>query len=144
MVGNNGSNEWVMERRSLVGGSLIWNQTQVLSVADDNLRAIDMDEDFVYLGGSHGTGWVWHWAIQKRYKSNGDLIWEVLEEDPNPEGQIYGLCQDEESLYMAGEAGGTDRWRSQGRRKSDGGLIWEKESNNYPYGYDIARSIDSG
>ncbi|MDO8536262.1 MAG: hypothetical protein Q7S30_04560 [Candidatus Omnitrophota bacterium] len=93
------------------------------------------DDTYVYTCGANSTGW----EIEKRYKSNGNLVWAQTSDTSISADDAHALTADDTYLYIVGYSyiypGKGEKWLSnrqwqiEKRRKSDGGLVWTKLSN---------------
>lgn len=76
LEGNPYNYQWRIEKRDLISGDLIWQQTEELDKAFANyadIQKIAVDGDAIYiLGGGGGDP---EWRLEKRRVSDGALLW---------------------------------------------------------------------
>jgi hypothetical protein len=139
---------WLIERRAKSTGNLTWVQTSNPSSFSDQPSSIISDSNYLYIAGYVRPLYAGYtndmqWRVEKRFKSNGTLIWAYTN---TPSFSSYGdvarsITLDANYLYIAGR-GYEEQWLIEKRAKSNGGLIWAQTSD-YSVGVGGPYSITS-
>ncbi|MFC1671897.1 hypothetical protein ACFL01_02050 [Planctomycetota bacterium] len=129
-----------------------WTQTTNPSDESDRPVAIAQDTDYLYIGGYDTNPSDNQWRIEKRNKSDGELVYAVTSNPLSPLGndRILGITVDESHLYAVGRndnAGdASSEWRIEKRDKTTGDLdtgfgTGGVIAGNYSAGYDHAFAV---
>jgi len=147
----NNDYKWRIEKRSKSDGSLIWAATSNPSSYRDWAHTIDVDSNYVYVGGFDVTTIPTtsaRWRIEKRNKFTGELLGYVAEDFGvcyNCDDRVNELKVDktEGVIYIVGRQSVTNSefwWRIEKRIINDFSIIWVATSNPST-GKDEARSL---
>lgn len=119
--------KWLIEKRSLADGRLVWNRTS--AGASASVR-IAVDSSGIYVVGSYVSSTSgYQWLVEKRSLADGKLMWNQTS-NLNISGNPSAIAVSDSGIYIVGEdtyQGGahpTSMWRIEKRSLSDGSLIW--------------------
>lgn len=124
-IGKSGDNypSWLIEKRSLSDGSVIWTKYGNYGPMDDAPSGIEIDSTGVYIRGSYSTGTTNSYIsrLEKRDLGTGNLLWEINDLHG---GAIFwnvdrGMKLDQSGLYIS------VRGRIQKRSLANGSLVWD-------------------
>jgi len=96
-----GNSQWLIEKRNLTTGALIWTQTSNPSTGNDIARAISAETSGIYIAGTDYSPGNEQWRIEKRDLSTGNLICTQTS-NPNIDDQAFAITADASGIYMAG------------------------------------------
>jgi hypothetical protein len=135
-----GNQEWRIEKRSLVDGSLVQEfgtggiVTSDSSTGDDAALAIAIDSTAMYVVGYENPGHLdKEWRIEKRSLTDGSLVHGfgtggVITGNYSAYGDTArGIAIDSTAMYVVGvdESPGNQEWRIEKRSLADGSLVQE-------------------
>jgi hypothetical protein len=142
---------WVIEKRTLTSGSLIWTQTENVTVPPDLIstaaRDVAVDSSGIYVVGEDGDSWRQYvngsyyqggvnnseWRIEKRSLTDGSLLWNRTS-NAGGTSLMSGVAVDGSGVYVAGMADirlfWGQVWAIEKRSLTDGSLIWTSVSNS--------------
>lgn len=136
--------QWRIEKRNLVNGSLIWNQTNNPSGNNDVPYAVTADNSGLYIVGKDVASVPGEqWRMEKRNLQNGSLIWQQTSHPSNGNDVALGVAVDSTGIYVAGidqsPSPFNSQWRIEKRMLGNGSLIWSTVSDpdtgyDTPYG----------
>jgi hypothetical protein len=138
MVGSDetlGNEEWRVEKRRLVDGSLIWNATSNPSSRDDEAKGVAVDASSVYMVGFDQSPDNYQWRIEKRSVADGSLVWTTTSNPGTGVDEVTGIAVDGSAFYVVGYdmyCIGLDcpsRWRIEKRSLTNGSLVWTRTSH---------------
>jgi len=112
-----GNFQWRIEKRSRTTGGVIWAQTSNPSSKTDSPSSITVNADYVYIVGYDSSPGNEQWRIEKRYKTNGNLIWAKTSNPSSGTDNPSSIIVDADSLYIAGsdDIPGNYQWRIEKR-----------------------------
>ena len=135
-----GEQEWRVEKRDLATGSLTWARTGNPSSGWDCAYGVAVDGSGVYIVGLDSYTGDYEWRIEKRYLTNGRLIWSRTSNPTSLNDAAYGVAVDGSSLYIVGyDASGSGEWRIE-KMSTTGSLIWARTSNPSNF-FDVAVGV---
>ena len=92
-------------------GETLWAQTENFGIYYDDIDAISLDNDYIYLVGSHEVDHQysnWQWIIEKRYKKTGEIVWATITDvtPGNYKSEApWDMISDENYIYIVGRNG---------------------------------------
>jgi len=92
-------------------GEIVWTQTENFGIYWDDIEAISLDNDYIYLVGSHEVDHQyinWQWIIEKRYKKTGEIVWATITDvtPGNYKSEApWDMISDENYIYIVGRNG---------------------------------------
>ncbi|HEX9759204.1 MAG TPA: hypothetical protein VGB26_15625 [Nitrospiria bacterium] len=122
--------QWRIEKRNLVDGSLIWVQTNNPSPGVNRAVTVASDGTDIYIGGLVSLPGQQQWRMEKR-NSSGGVVWEQSNHPSNGINEIRSIAVGGNGLYIAGfdQSPGNSQWRLEKRALMDGTIIWEQTTN---------------
>ena len=115
--GGRWDDQWRIQKWYKSDGSLVWTHTEDLSSSYDTPYAIASDDNFIYLAGRDSSQGYFNfqWRIQKRYKSDGSVVWTETENPSSSEDCPLDIVSDDIYIYLAGfdSTQGDRQWRIQ-------------------------------
>lgn len=135
--------QWRIEKRDLISGDLIWQQTEGLDKSFANyadIEKIAIDGDTIYILGNGGGNP--EWRLEKRRISDGALLWAVQGATPiKTLINARDLAVDSSGIYITEKQTNTQNWTYKSVihkiEKNSGGIIWSRDIND-----NIAIAID--
>ncbi len=92
-------------------GELVWSRNENFDIYYDDIKAIYLDNDYIYLVGSHEVDHQyvnWQWVIEKRNKKTGEIVWATIT-DPTPGNYRseapWDMISDDNFIYIVGRNG---------------------------------------
>ena len=124
--------EWIVEKRSLAGGALIWNQTtRIVTPGGAQANAVTADSTGIYVAGMivDSTG-ASLWRVEKRELTSGAIIW--VEPGPSVVGAACSIAVDSSGVYVLGYEGrwsysDYSSWRIEKISTTNGNLFWKTQ-----------------
>jgi hypothetical protein len=155
-----GSQQWRIEARDLVDGSLVPGfgtggvVTSNPSTGSDRVYGIAIDSTAMYVVGSDYSPGNNQWRIEKRSLADGSLVLGfgvggvVTSNSSRSSDRALDIAIDSSAMYVVGydHFPGNDQWRIEKRSLADGSLVTEfgaggVVTNNAHPGYDRAHDI---
>jgi hypothetical protein len=135
--------KWRIEKRDLMDGSLLWEQTSNPSLSLDMAYGVAVDGSGVYIIGydeapelGAGITGFKKWRIEKRSLNDGTIIWNRTKAPEQGYGIALAVAVDDTGLYTVGsdqfqenDTFTTLHWRIEKRDLMDGSLLWNKTGN---------------
>lgn len=112
---------WLIEKRDLNTGNILWQKTSNPTTGNDLAYGVAVDGTGVYVVGHYEVAvGDYGWRIEKRDLSTGNLIWERTS-DPSVWWDVASdVAVDSTGVYVIGydAAPGSDQWRIEKRCKT--------------------------
>jgi len=126
-----GNHQWRIEKRRKSDGSIVWAKTSNPSPNEDDIYSITIDDTYIYVAGYDQSPGDYQWRIEKRWKSDGSIVWTKTSNPSSGNDGLFSIVVDDTYIYVAGcdQSPGDYQWRIEKRRKSDGSIVWTKTSN---------------
>ena len=126
-----GDLQWRMEKRSLIGGGLLWTQTNNPSAGADVAFGVAVDSSGVYIVGIDASPGNDEWRIEKRSLADGELLWAQTSNPSVGVDWAVGVAVDASGIYVVGydTFPGDLEWRFEKRSLIDGELMWSQTGN---------------
>ena len=97
--------QWRIEKRSLVDGSLIWERNYKLSDDDEVPESVTVVGNDLFVGGYHSRLIAGkedaQSRVEKRRADTGDLVYVWLDDPDEPERQPYAIAAIPDGLFVA-------------------------------------------
>ena len=143
-----GSDQWLIEKRDLTTGAIIWTKTNNPSAGWDDALAITADASGIYVAGTYGVFGDSQWRIEKRDLNTGVLIAAfgtagVVTSNPSAsDDEARAITIDVSGIYVAGfeNSPGNSKWLIEKRDLTTGAIIWTNTNDPSP-GWDDAKAI---
>ncbi|MEO0263157.1 MAG: hypothetical protein ABIM62_05475, partial [candidate division WOR-3 bacterium] len=109
--------QWRIEKRNKSDGSPVWSVAHNISSNYDIAYAITEDANYIYVAGFDETPGDRQIRIQKRRKSDGDIVWETWNNISMGFDEILAITDDDNYIYTAGFdcEPGNPQWRIEKR-----------------------------
>lgn len=130
---------WIMEKRDLTIGALIWSKTANFSTGPDYANGVAVDATGVYVVGFDQTIALgrYQWRMEKRNLATGDVIWSKTSYYGFSD-EAYGVTVDANGVYVVGydrspmsvSPWDDFQWRMEKRDLSTGDLMWTQTYNH--------------
>jgi len=114
---------WRVEKRSLIDGSLIWDQVIDFSASTDFATDIDIDSTGIYISGMENNQG--RWRVEKRNLADGNLIWQKSLDLTAGRDAACSIAVNSIGVYSVGFQN-LNLLRVEKRSLIDGSLIWER------------------
>ena len=127
-----GNDQWLIEKRKLADGTLLWSQTSNPSpTADDEATGVAVDSTGVYVVGFDNVPGDDEWRIEKRNLTDGTLLWAQTSNPSNNVDRPISVASDSSGIYVVGfdRSPGNDEWRIEKRNATDGAILWTQTNN---------------
>ena len=115
--------------KALVGGDVIWEQTNDPTGGPDWAQDVAVDGSGVYVVGfdSDGGG---RWRMEKRGLFDGAVLWNQTSNPTGGQDWAQGVAVDGSGVYVVGfDSDGGGQWRMEKRNSTDGAVLWNQTSD---------------
>jgi len=129
-----GNEEWRVEKRHLLDGSLMWNATSNPSSRDAEAKGVAVDASGVYAVGYDQSPDNYQWRIEKRGLTDGSPVWTATSNPGTGADEATGIAVDGSAFYVVGYDmyciyACFSRWRIEKRSLTDGSVVWNRTSH---------------
>lgn len=135
---------WVIQKRSIGNGSLVWSQTPAVGAGPAVPHGVGVDANSIYISGYITVSGDRQWLIERRNKVAGTMVWQKFTNLPGDTAGASGLAIDGTSLFIAGYdnqlSPNNTQWRLEKRNTANGALQCNGALNSTP-GPDQANAI---